>query len=182
MRVKVSPRLKLLVSKHFIQRLPKVSIPVSITQQSFLQYWERCPLATKRSSLVFFSKDLIEFVNKTNNRLLYCDLLHKKQQASQGAAAGSQDYQLLNAFEMLWNIENTQAHIQSQDKSQAKAGSPSDKKSAQNEDTCENLDLVQILSHTSEHTVSTNSDDASLNFGSSKVQGHALTIKDEFIN
>lgn len=78
MKVKVNPRLKALVSKHFIQRLPKVSIPVSMTYESFRAYWDRCPVSIKRSSLVFFSKDLIDLVNKTNNRLLYSDLLAKK--------------------------------------------------------------------------------------------------------
>jgi hypothetical protein len=70
---------------------------------------------------VFFSKDLIELVNKTNNRLLYCDLLSKKSSSSQPEANQSQqDYQLLNAFEMLWNIENTQMQGASQQEKEAR--------------------------------------------------------------
>ena len=108
MKVKVNPRLKSLLSKHFVQRLPKVFIPVQVTYEVFSQFWEKCPLSLKRNALVFFSKDLIELVNKTNNRLLYCDLLSKKSSGSQENVTQQQDYQLLNAFEMLWNIENTQ--------------------------------------------------------------------------
>ena len=77
--MKVNNRLKALVSKHFVQRLPKLTIPVAVTEETFIGYWDKCPLSIKRNSLIFFSKDLIDFVNKTNNRLLYCDLLSKKQ-------------------------------------------------------------------------------------------------------
>lgn len=78
MKVKISPRLKPLLSKHFVQRLPKVCIPVDFSLEQFNAYWEKCPLSLKRNSLVFFSKELIDLVNKTNSRLLYCDLLSKK--------------------------------------------------------------------------------------------------------
>ncbi len=78
MKVKVSPRLKPLLSKHFVQRLPNVSIPVAISLDQFHAYWDKCPMSLKRNSLVFFSKELIDLVNKTNSRLLYCDLLSKK--------------------------------------------------------------------------------------------------------
>ncbi len=44
-------------------------------------------MSLKRNALVFFSKDLIELVNKTNNRLLYCDLVNKRQ-ATGNASAG----------------------------------------------------------------------------------------------
>lgn len=43
----------------------------------------------------------------------------------------------------------------------------------------DNLDLVKILSHTNENT--SPNEDSNVNFGNSKVQGHALTIKDEFL-
>jgi len=78
MKVKVSSRLKPLLSKHFVQRLPNVSIPVALSLEQFNDYWDKCPMSIKRNSLVFFSKELIDLVNKTNSRLLYCDLLSKK--------------------------------------------------------------------------------------------------------
>ena len=78
MKVKVNPRLKPLLSKHFLQRIPKVSIPVALSLEQFNTYWDKCPMSLKRNSLVFFSKELIDLVNKTNSRLLYCDLISKK--------------------------------------------------------------------------------------------------------
>lgn len=78
MKLKIAARLRPLLSKHFVQRLSKISIPISVNYEQFMQFWERCPLSLKRSSLVFFDKELIDFVNKTNNKLLYCDLMQKK--------------------------------------------------------------------------------------------------------
>ena len=79
MKIKVHSKLRAVVSKHFIQRLPKITMPVAFLPSDFKQYWSKCSLTLKRNSLIFFSKDLIDLVNKTNNRLLYCDLLAKKQ-------------------------------------------------------------------------------------------------------
>lgn len=89
MKVKVSSRFRNLLSRHFVQRLPKISHPISVTREAFLAFWDKCPLSLKRSSLVFFNKELIDFVNKTNNKLLYCDLLQKKQQQSDSSTSGS---------------------------------------------------------------------------------------------
>ena len=84
-------------------------MPLSASIDDFKLYWEKCSISLKRNSLIFFSKDLIDLVNKTNNRLLYCELLNKKQaNSNQHFNQKQNDYQLLNALEMLWNIENTQ--------------------------------------------------------------------------
>ena len=44
--------------------------------------------------------ELIELVNKTNSRLLYDDIVHKK--------STDQEFQLLNTLEMLWNVEKSE--------------------------------------------------------------------------
>ena len=77
---------------------------------------------------------------------------------------------MLNAFEMLWNIESTLG------KDGQKSTDESAKKGALSREEGDNLDLVKILSHTP-----ANENENGMNFGSSKVQGHALTIKDEFL-
>lgn len=86
-------------------------MPVQVTD--FKLFWEKsAPMSLKRNSLIFFSKEVIDLVNKVNSRLLYQDLLSKKQGSSSdsnAASSSSQDYMLLNALEMLWNIENTAA-------------------------------------------------------------------------
>ena len=92
MKIKVNPRLRGLVSKHFIQRLPKISMPVQVTLADFNLFWDKTSLALKRNSLIFFSKDLIDLVNKINSRLLYCDLVSKKQGGNETSTSQSYDY------------------------------------------------------------------------------------------
>ncbi|TNV82591.1 hypothetical protein FGO68_gene6089 [Halteria grandinella] len=198
MKLKIAARLRPLLSKHFVQRLPKISIPISVNYEQFIQFWERCPLSLKRSSLVFFDKELIDFVNKTNNKLLYCDLLQKKQQAgatsSQQAEATQQDYQLLNAFEMLWNIENNSSQpnaVEVKARQENLISKSKEVKGTQSGEiylddqlpSSENMDLVRILSH--DQTLIDAKEEtykATAGATTSKVQGHALTIKDEFIS
>jgi hypothetical protein len=79
MKIKVHSSIKSLFSKHFLQRLPKITIPLKITLPEFKQYWDKSSFTLKKNSLCFFSKELIDFVNKTNNRLLYNDLLSKNK-------------------------------------------------------------------------------------------------------
>ena len=49
--------------------------------------------------------ELIDLVNKTNSRLLYDDLVKSINKREPGDDADQ--YQLLNTFEMLWNVEKT---------------------------------------------------------------------------
>jgi hypothetical protein len=48
-------------------------------------------------ALCFVGPDLIDLVNRVNTKLLYTDILNNKQQ--------DREYALLNAFELLWNID-----------------------------------------------------------------------------
>ena len=52
--------------------------------------------------------ELIDLVNKTNSRLLYDDLVKSiSRSKSQEFSADDENlYQLLNVFEMLWNVDN----------------------------------------------------------------------------
>ena len=55
--------------------------------------------------------EIVEMVNKTNSRLLYDDLISniKNKSAKEALQSQSNDddkYQLLNVFEMLWNVDN----------------------------------------------------------------------------
>ena len=53
--------------------------------------------------------ELIDLVNKTNSRLLYGDLVKSiSRSKSQELSADDENlYQLLNVFEMLWNVDKT---------------------------------------------------------------------------
>lgn len=53
-------------------------------------------------SLCFVGPMLIELVNRVNNKLLYSELL---QHQSNSAAKVQEEYALLNAFELLWNLD-----------------------------------------------------------------------------
>jgi hypothetical protein len=63
MKLKISTKVRPLLSKHFITRLPKICFPIGVTAEQFLAFWDKCPMVLKRNSLVFFDKELIEFVN-----------------------------------------------------------------------------------------------------------------------
>ena len=75
-----------------------------------------CPKQLKHTSLCFFSKELIDLVNKTNSKLLYADFLLKntstesKNKSAIVASTDQDDYTLLNTFEMLWNIDSATHH------------------------------------------------------------------------
>jgi hypothetical protein len=57
--------------------------------------------------------ELIDLVNKTNSRLLYDDLVKiSKRDASEDA----DQYQLLNTFEMLWNVDKSPSNEHDEDK------------------------------------------------------------------
>jgi hypothetical protein len=59
-------------------------------------------------SLCFVSPTLVELVNQVNTKLLYTDLLHLKalQKENGGDAKREQgEYYLLNAFELLWDLD-----------------------------------------------------------------------------
>ena len=102
--VKQVSLLRQFFNKHFLQKLPKISQNISFSREDFLSFWTSLPDYTKQQSLIFFSKDLIQLVNKTNTKLLCSEVVNKKKN---NASESSKDYQLLNAFEMLWNIDNS---------------------------------------------------------------------------
>ena len=66
-------------------------------------------LQHRKQALCFFMPELIDLVNKTNSRLLYGDLVKSiSRSKSQELSADDENlYQLLNVFEMLWNVDKT---------------------------------------------------------------------------
>lgn len=118
MKLKLHPYLSSLLSKQFIQHtLPKIVFPISspfdVCQADFMKYWNNeLSMMHRKQALCFFMDEIVEMVNKTNSRLLYDDLItniKKCQIKSSALTTSSTDddkYQLLNVFEMLWNIEN----------------------------------------------------------------------------
>ena len=80
--MKVHPLLEQLLSKNYINKhLPKILIALEdvneyqITKERFLHYWsEELNLTHRKQALCFFMDELIDLVNKTNNRLLYKDI------------------------------------------------------------------------------------------------------------
>ena len=64
--------------------------------------------------MCFFMEELVEMVNKTNSRLLYEDLVTniKNKDRSILDQDDEEKYQLLNVFEMLWNVDPSQQLLQ----------------------------------------------------------------------
>jgi hypothetical protein len=117
MKLKAHPYLSSLLSKHFISHvLPKLVFPISspfdVSQKAFMKYWtSELSIIHKKQALCFFMDEIVEMVNKTNSRLLYDDLISniKNKSAKEALQSQSNDddkYQLLNVFEMLWNVDN----------------------------------------------------------------------------
>ena len=120
MKIKVSHKLRAMLSKHFVNKiLPGISEPLDATKETIELFWKSSTKEFKVNSLSFFSPELIDLVNKTNSKLLYAELLAKASEQVQrkkrlqaiGAAKtetksidgdDDEDYSLLNAFEMLW--------------------------------------------------------------------------------
>jgi hypothetical protein len=77
-----------------------------------MKYWtSELSIIHKKQALCFFMDEIVEMVNKTNSRLLYDDLISniKNKSAKEALQSQSNDddkYQLLNVFEMLWNVDN----------------------------------------------------------------------------
>ena len=113
MKLKVHPYLSSLLTKHFVQHaLPKIVFPISspfdVTQASFLKYWNnQLSMIHKKQALCFFMDEIVEMVNKTNSRLLYDDIISNIRNKSNKPISSDDDkYQLLDAFEMLWNVDD----------------------------------------------------------------------------
>ena len=83
MKVKVANRLRRMLSKHFTMKmLPKLAEPIDATKENIEAYWLDCSKEFKLSSLCFFSQELIDLVNKTNQKLLYAELLTKASESA----------------------------------------------------------------------------------------------------
>ena len=108
--------------KRFVShQLPKLVFEVSnsskegftVSREEFLNYWlDTLSQHHRKQALCFFTQDLIDLVNKTNSRLLCKDLIskHLTEEAKQVSTEDDDDkYQLLNAFEMLWNVNEKQS-------------------------------------------------------------------------
>ena len=125
MKIKLHKYLHSLLSKHFVSHhLPKLVFPLEpsdphrkavkgqfvVSKKAFLKYWnEKLTLQHRKQALCFFMPELIDLVNKTNSRLLYDDLVKSiSRSKSQELSTDDENlYQLLNVFEMLWNVDKT---------------------------------------------------------------------------
>ena len=82
--MKVSNRVRRMLSKHFTTKiLPKIAEPLDAKKSDIKVFWESCSKEFKQSSLCFFSEELIELVDKTNNKLLCAELLAKASESAQ---------------------------------------------------------------------------------------------------
>ena len=76
--------MRRMLSKHFVTKmLPKVAEPIDASKEAIQAYWDTCSKEFKLSSLCFFSQELIDLVNKTNNKLLYAEILAKASESAQ---------------------------------------------------------------------------------------------------
>ena len=83
MKVKVSNRARRMLSKHFVTKiLPKIAEPLEAERSDIYSFWQDCSKEFKQSSLCFFSEELIELVDKTNNKLLCAELLAKASESA----------------------------------------------------------------------------------------------------
>jgi hypothetical protein len=154
MKNKINERLRKVLSKHFVIKLySKVGVVIKADRARIVGYWQSCDQKLKQTSLCFFSKELIELVNNTNTKLLYADFLIKTNTRVKSETT-SDEYHLLNAFELLWNVDNDEC----------------EKIAMQSVDE---LNLVEIMSHEPK---------ASKKEESKSVMGHALTVKLEYLD
>ena len=74
-----------MLSKFFITRvLPQGGQSIQIDTDKVLHFWnKKCSKEFKLTSMCFFSKELIDIVNKTNSKLLYAELLSKASEQAQ---------------------------------------------------------------------------------------------------
>ena len=80
MKIKINTKLRKILTRYFVnQIIGQVGVPIRVTRDEIADYWLNCPKNLKHTSLCFFSKELIELVNKTNSKLLYADLLKTAQ-------------------------------------------------------------------------------------------------------
>ena len=78
MKVKISTRLRQMLSRHFVSKiLPGICQPIAASKDAIEAFWTACSKECKVNSLSFFSPELIDLVNKTNSKLLYAELLAK---------------------------------------------------------------------------------------------------------
>ena len=110
---KVNAVLQKLISKHFLSQVfQKLAIPVSVKISDFKLYWDKRTTTEKQNDLCFFSKDMIEVINKTNSRLLLAEYISKSRQLSINPSPQKvhkdEEYKLLNALELLWSVDQTQ--------------------------------------------------------------------------
>ena len=206
MKTKINPKLRKILSKHFVNQIvARVGVPISANREEITDYWLKCPKQLKHTSLCFFSKDLIDLVNKTNSKLLYADFLSKTTSVEQSSKAQvsaqtdesteKDDYTLLNTFEMLWNIDGTAQHKKpeslqpSNDQQNTEEGKEGNEIENVAEQSIEEMNLVEILSHRPDEAnqpthsadeVTVTKDKATDMSG--QVQGYALTVKEEYID
>jgi len=84
MKVKVSNRLRKMLSKFFItKKLPTIAEPIDASKSDIKAFWQECSKEFKLSQMYFFSQELIDLVNKTNNKLLYAEILTKASESAQ---------------------------------------------------------------------------------------------------
>ena len=113
MKTKINPKLRKILSKHFANQVfGRVGVPIAANRKEITDYWSMCPSKLKITSLCFFSKELIDLVNKTNSKLLCAEFISKntsteQQTASTDVNTGTDEWSLLNTFEMLWNVDQT---------------------------------------------------------------------------
>lgn len=133
MKTRLNPSLRNYFSKHFANHVfPTLHQQVDCSKQQPLAFWQEQSVQVKMQSMCFVGPTLIDLVNRVNTKLLYSDLMNQKSSSSQ------REYLLLNAFELLWNL----------DKSSLMMGGQSGDLDCQLDS--EQMNLVQVLSHSEE--------------------------------
>jgi len=128
------------------------TVDVLIGQAPF-EFWSEQSLQFKMQSMCFIMPCFIDLVNKVNTKLLYGDLIQNSSRSAATTisnASSSQEYALLNAFELLWNLDKQSILMNS-----AQNGGHDSSGGTQQPDLdcqldSEQMNLVQVLSHQEE--------------------------------
>lgn len=153
-----------------MKKLAIRSDKVKYSYEEIEQFWHELTCWDKISLLTFFSSDLVKYIHSINTYLLCMDIMSKKEESKQHrpeveekTAKNEEDFQLLNALEIFWNINSENIELLKQNwwcKCEAWTNSDSLNKSQ--------IDLAQKQDF---HVLETKY----------QIQGDVLTIKSDFL-
>jgi hypothetical protein len=153
-----------------LKKLAIRSDKVKYSHEEMNKFWNELTCWDKISLLTFFSSDLVKYIHSINTYLLCMDIMSKKEEGKQNnskldeiTTKNEEDFQLLNALEIFWNINSENIDLLKQNwwcKCEAWSNSEPSHKSQ-----------VEVAKNVDFHVLETKY----------QIQGDVLTIKSEFL-